>query len=338
MALVFLIGRRIWGFPVGLLAALFAALFPPLVLLSRDLVSESLFIPLELLAVICMLNFRRAGGSAAWAAATGVALGAAILTRNTGFALVVPVLIGLAPAAAGPWPGRLRAPAIGLGCAILAMAPWLIRDAVEFGRLVPVTTSGGISISGTYNEASFRQGDTHGAWRDPQIVPAFRHLFEEPGRDEADVDEILRDDAISFAWEHPGYVASTSAWNVLRLFEIEGGSVVNSHGEPLDQRGVGSETPVAERVGLALAVVLAALGIAVLVRARSRSRRTGLPPAPPSGPAFLWSVPVVMLAIAIPVAGVPRYRLPADPFMLLLAAIAVVSAVEALRGRRGGAR
>lgn len=334
VALVFALGRRIWGFPVGIVAAFFAAVFPPLVLLSRDLVSESLFIPLELLAVLCMLNFRRAGGSLAWAAATGVALGAAILTRNTGLALVIPVAIGLAPAGLGPWTKRLRGPAIGLACALLAMTPWLIRDAIEFDRFVPVTTSGGISISGTYNEASYDQGFTHGAWRDPQAIPEFRHLFEEPGRDEADVDAILRRDAISFAWDHPAYVASTSAWNVLRLFEIEGGSVVDSQGRQLDRRGIGSETPVAERIGLGIAVVLALGGIAVLVAARRRSRRTGLPPDPPSGPAFLWLVPVVMLAISIPVAGVPRYRLPADPFILLLAAIAVVAAVDAVRRRR----
>jgi 4-amino-4-deoxy-L-arabinose transferase-like glycosyltransferase len=335
VALLFLIGRRIWGFPVGLVAALFAALFPPLVLLSRDLVSESLFLPLELLAVLCMLNFRRAGGSATWAAATGVALGAAILTRNTGLALVVPVAIGLAPVGLGSWSKRLRAPAIGLACAVLAITPWLVRDAVEFDRFVPVTTSGGISISGTYNEVSFRQGHTHGAWRDPQAIPSFRHLFEEPGRNEADVDEILRRDATSFAWDHPAYVASTSAWNLLRLFEVEGGSVVDADGQPLDRRGIGSETPVAERIGLALAVALALAGIAVLLASRRRSRRTGRAPDPPSGPAFLWVVPIVMLVIAIPVAGVPRYRLPADPFILLLAAIAAVSAVEAVRRRRG---
>jgi 4-amino-4-deoxy-L-arabinose transferase-like glycosyltransferase len=338
VALIFALGSRIWGFPVGLVAAFFAAVFPPLVLLSRDLVSESLFLPLELLAVLCMLNFRRAGGSASWAAATGVALGAAILTRNTGLALVIPVAIGLAPAGIGPWAKRLRGPAIGLACALLAMTPWLVRDAVEFDRFVPVTTSGGISISGTYNQVSYSQGHTHGAWRDPQVVPGFRHLFEEPGRDEADVDAILRHDAISFAWDHPAYVASTSAWNLLRLFEIEGGSVVDSKGRPLDQRGVGSETPTSERIGLALAVLAALGGIAILLAARRRGRRTGQPPDPPSGPAFLWAVPIVMLAIAIPVAGVPRYRLPADPFILLLASIAAVSIVDAARRRREPAR
>jgi 4-amino-4-deoxy-L-arabinose transferase-like glycosyltransferase len=335
VALIFVLGSRIWGFRVGLVGALFAAIFPPLVLLSRDLVSESLFLPLELLTVLCMMNFRRAGGSAAWAAATGLALGAAILTRNTGVVLVVPVAIGLAPAGLGPWVRRLRGPAIGLACAVLLMTPWLIRDAIEFDRFVPVTTSGGISISGTYNETSYGQGFTHGAWRDPQVIPGFRHLFEEPGRNEEDVDEILRRDAISFAWDHPAYVASTSAWNLLRLFEIEGGSVVDSQGRPLDQRGVGSETPTSERIGLALAVLLALAGIAVLLAARRRGRRTGKAPDPPSGPAFLWAVPIVMLAIAIPVAGVPRYRLPADPFIILLAAIAAVAAADAVRSRRG---
>ena len=60
--LLYLVAKRVWGRRVGLLAAAMAAVFPPLVLLSRDLISETLFIPLELGAVLCVLNFRRSGG------------------------------------------------------------------------------------------------------------------------------------------------------------------------------------------------------------------------------------------------------------------------------------
>jgi len=67
--LLYLITRRIWGRRVGLVAAALAAVFPPLVLLSRDLVSETLFIALMLGALLCVLNFRRSGGALRWAAA-----------------------------------------------------------------------------------------------------------------------------------------------------------------------------------------------------------------------------------------------------------------------------
>jgi hypothetical protein len=32
-------------------------------------------------------------------------------------------------------------------------------------------------------------------------------------------------------------------------------------------------------------------------------------------------VPILMVLVAVPIAGLPRYRLPADPFLLILAAI-----------------
>lgn len=319
--LVYLIAKRIWGRRTGLLAAGFAAVFPPLVLMSRELVSESLFLPLALGAVLCVLEFRRSGRNWRWALAAGALCGLATLTRNTGFVLAIPIAFGL-------WGGRerslrssLAAPAIALVSALVVITPWLLRDAAEFERFVPITTSGGIAISGTYNEASYAAPDTHGAWRTPQIVPEFAHLFVEPGRDEAEVDQILRREALSFAWAHPGYVVETSFWNALRLFEIAGGSVVDERGRAVDNRGIGSTTPAAERIGLAIAAALALLGAVALVRSRAVARRAGTAPRLPTGPAFLWLVPIVMLAVAIPIAGVPRYRLPADPFLMMLAAI-----------------
>ena len=37
---------------------------------------------------------------------------------------------------------------VALACAGVVIAPWLLRDAAEFGRFVPVTTSGGIALGG----------------------------------------------------------------------------------------------------------------------------------------------------------------------------------------------
>lgn len=322
--LLYLIAKRVWGRRVGLVAMAMGAVFPPLVLVSRDLVSESLFIPLELGAVLCVLNFRRSGGELRWALASGALCGLAALTRNTGLALILPVAIGLWPKRSGPWRSPLT-PVLAIACAAIVIAPWIARDAVEFGRFVPITTSGGIATAGTYNEDSFRDASTHGAWRDPQIVPAFAPLFTTPGIDEATTDVKLRHAAQDFAWQHPDYVAETTAWNLLRLFEVAGGSVVDARGKPVEDRGIGSADPTVERIGIAVAVALAIVGALGIVR----SRRKGELPSDgegwiPNGPPYLWLVPILMLAVAAPVAGLPRYRLPADPFLLILAAIGLV--------------
>jgi 4-amino-4-deoxy-L-arabinose transferase-like glycosyltransferase len=326
--LVYLIAKRIWGRRAALLATVFTAVFPPLVLLSRDLVSESLFIPLELGAVLCVLEFRRSGGAWRWAAGAGGLCGLAILTRNTGFVLAIPIALGLWRSEGRPLGRSLSGPLVALACAGVVIAPWLLRDAAEFGRFVPVTTSGGIALAGTYNQISHADSDSHGAWRNPQVVPEFTHLFREPGLDEAEVDRVLRDDALSFAWAHPGYVAETSAWNLLRLLEVSGDSVVDRDGRVYSDRGVGSTNPAADRIGLAIAVLLALVGATALIGSLAKARRDGGPPELPSGPLFLWLVPLAMLAVAMPIAGVPRYRLPADPFLLMLAALGFLWTID----------
>ncbi|HKG35414.1 MAG TPA: glycosyltransferase family 39 protein [Solirubrobacterales bacterium] len=322
--LLYLLVRRIWGRRVGLVAAGLAAIFPPLALLSRDLLSEVLFLPLALGALLCVLNFRRSGGDLRWAVAAGGLSGTAALTRNTGLLVLACVALGVWTLRPRLRPRALAAPLGALACAALVIAPWTIRNAKQFGEFVPLTTAGGFATAGTYNAASYAAASTHGAWRTPQIVPEYRRLFLTPGIDEAGVDDRLREEVRDFAWEHPGYVAEATGWNLLRLFEISGGSVVNSRGEPVTERGIGSAIPVAERIALALAVALAAVGLIAVLRAQSAARDRSGPPSIPAGPLFFWLVPVLVVLASAPIAGLPRYRVPADPFLLTAAAIGLV--------------
>ena len=335
VVLLYLIAKRIWGRRVGLLAAAMAAVFPPLVLLSRDLVSESLFLVLELGALLCVLEFRRSGAMTRWAVAAGAICGLAILTRPTGFVLLACVAFGLWTLRSRASLHSLAAPAAGVLCAVLVLTPWLIRDAAEFGRVVPVTTSGGIATSGTYNQASFEADVEPGAWRDPQAIPRFRPLFMTLGLDEASVDVALRNDARDFAWEHPAYVAEATGWNFLRLFEVLGGSVIDRESKTVSERGIGSADPTAERIGIGIAVVLAAVGLFTLLgpwgKGGNSRRRV------PHGPLFFWAVPILMLLVTAPIAGLPRYRLPVDPFLLILAAIGLLALRDRLTTSRAPA-
>jgi len=315
--LIYLIARRIWGQEIALLAAVLTAIFPPLVLLSRELLSEPLFIVLELGMVLCILEFRRLR-ELRWAALAGLLFGLATLTRNPGPALAVPLIVGL-------WVLRPRlsrqalvAPSLALLCALLTIAPWTVRNAVEFGRLIPVTSGTGFAMAGTYNEASKEDDANPGSWRTPRVAPEYTPLFLTRGIDEGTLDATLRSRASEFALDHPFYVAEVTARNLLRLFEVSGGSVVDPITGPVETRGIGSADPLAERIGLGLAAIFALIGVVAIVR----SRRPGLRRIP-SGPLFLWLVPILLILVAAPINGLPRQRTPADPFIMILAAIGV---------------
>jgi 4-amino-4-deoxy-L-arabinose transferase-like glycosyltransferase len=328
--LLFLIGRRIWGRRVGLVAAALAAVFPPLVLLSRDLLSESLFIAMELAAVLCILEFRRSGEGVRWPAAAGILCGVGALTRNPGIALAIPIAYGAWMLRPAFRPRSLLPPAVVAACTILVILPWTVRNAVDFGRFVPLTSSLGFALAGTYNQESLDDDLHPGSWRTPVVTTEYGDLFHTPGIDEGTLDATMRRQALRFAWDHPGYVAEVAGENLLRLFELQDGSVVGAHNvggrlvaDPRavsTGRGIGSATPASERAGLAVAGVLALLGVVAIARTRAADLRARIP----RGPWFLWLVPVIMILAATPINGLPRYRVPADPFLLILAAIGLV--------------
>jgi 4-amino-4-deoxy-L-arabinose transferase-like glycosyltransferase len=289
--------------------------------------------------LLCVLNFRRSGGALRWAVAAGALGGVAALTRNTGFPLILALPLGVWTMRPRFRPRALLGPVLLLGCAALVIAPWTLRNADRFGRFIPVTTSAGITASGVYNATSFADSKTNGAWRDPQIVPEFRPLFVTPGIDEGAVNATLQRKARDFAWQHPGYVAEVFGWNLLRLFEIAGGSVVDEAGHVLTDRGIGSAVPTSERAGLAIAGALALIGVFAIFRSVPRgSSGVRQRPRIPRGPLFLWLVPILIILTTAPLNGLPRDRLPTDPFLLILAAIGLTWLWHRFTGSREAAR
>jgi 4-amino-4-deoxy-L-arabinose transferase-like glycosyltransferase len=288
---------------------------------------------LALAAVLCALEFRRTR-NLRWVAAAGVLCGVATLTRNVGIVILVPIVIGVWTVRPRISATALVAPALVLACAAVVIAPWAVRNAVEFGRFAPLTTSAGYTAGGIYNRTSFERDGPAGEWLNPQVVPEYTALFRTRGIDEATVDATLRRETREFALEHPLYVAETSGWNLLRMIELVGGSVVDLDGDAVYDRGIGSEVSAWDRLGLGLAAVLAVTGVVAIVRA-GRERGAGRRIAP--GPLFMWLVPILIVVTAAPLGGLPRYRLPADPFLLMLAAIGAAWAWDTLAARRSSA-
>jgi 4-amino-4-deoxy-L-arabinose transferase-like glycosyltransferase len=83
----------------------------------------------------------------------GVLAGLMILTRANAATLLAPLTVAVWDARPR-WSWRALAPPAALvAVALLTMAPWTVRNAVEFGSFVPVSTQLGTVLAGTYNDA-----------------------------------------------------------------------------------------------------------------------------------------------------------------------------------------
>lgn len=320
--LTYLVVRRLWSPQVGEVAALTIAVFPPLVVLQSAVLSDGLFVLLLLAAILTIFRLRDSPTTMGWAVLLGVLCGVAALTRPPGLLFLIPALLGIWTAR-GPSRGRtLAISAVVVVCAALVVAPWTIRNAIVFGRFIPISTEFGWGVSGTYNNVA---REREARWQAPTRVPALRSLIERPGLDEQDLNAELSSRAIDFARAHPGYVARVLLLNVPRLLGITGTHVSKPAFESLaGSNALGRSGYLLVRIStfalLALAVVGAVLGF------RSGSLRRI--------PVFVWVTPVLVLLPALAVLGDPRYRAPADPFLAALAALALVTLWNRLQVKR----
>jgi hypothetical protein len=127
----------------------------------------------------------------------------------------------------------------------------------------------------------------------------------------------LRSAAFHYIREHPTFVLKVGWWNTRRMLELAGRARSRATAATITidhkwaDRGIVCFWIVA---GLALAGALT-----------SRARR-----APP----YVWLVPALMfLSVVFLVVETPRYRTPIDPFLVLLAAAALATGWERVRGR-----
>jgi 4-amino-4-deoxy-L-arabinose transferase-like glycosyltransferase len=323
--LTYLIASRLWGARAAAVAGGIAALFPPLVFLNASLLSEVLFLPLALASVLAALRYRD-DRRLRWAALAGVLCGLAVLTRTNGLPLVLAL-------AAGVWVGRpwrsraaLTAPAAVVLASVLVLAPWVVRNAAVFDRFVGLGTGAGYALAGTYNAEARARAQHPGEPFAPNVLRTYADELAERQRDEAELTAELNDQATKYIRGHPGYVVETMLWNVPRVFDIErrGEFEPTFAAQQVQATGVGPiDSP---SVFLGTLYIVLALGLGGVAAHLVTPRR--------STPAFVWAAPVLLLLPALAIYGLPRYRAPADPFLVMLAALGVVAAYERLTASR----
>src|SRR5213080_1223024 len=117
IVLIGLLGRRVAGTRIGLVAAAIAAVYPALWMLDSSLRSESLYLPL--IVLVLLLTYAR---RFVW---LGVVLGLAALTRSEAL-LLVPLLLFALP------PPRLKPALVVIASCFVVIAPWLARNWITF--------------------------------------------------------------------------------------------------------------------------------------------------------------------------------------------------------------
>jgi 4-amino-4-deoxy-L-arabinose transferase-like glycosyltransferase len=314
VALIGVLGALLWGPRTGVIATALAAVYVPLILVGGAVMSEPLFAVAMLAAVIAAVLHRRSAHRYRYAVLTGVLLGLAILTRANAIILLVPLAFAV-------WDGRPRRawrslgpPAVLVAAALATLAPWTIRNAEQLHAFVPVSTQLGSSLAGTYNDAARNDPDNPGAWRAIKHVPEYASLWRQVRTTpEATLERRLRRAALDDIADHPLYVAEVGFYNTLRMLDLDGRGRWRATAATITVEHGWADA------GVVCFWVFAALAVAGALTGRARR-------APP----WLWAVPALLfLSVVFLAVETPRYRTPLDPFVILLAAVALS------RARRG---
>jgi 4-amino-4-deoxy-L-arabinose transferase-like glycosyltransferase len=311
VALIGMLGVQLLGRTTGLVTMGLAAIYVPAILVSEALMSEQLFVVLMLGALVAAIHQGRSAHPYAFALLAGLLAGLAVLTRANGLILLVPLVIAVWAAPRRSWRSA-GPPAVLVAVALATVAPWTIRNAVELHAFVPVSTQLGWALAGTYNDEARNDHVNPGSWRSLRRVPEYKPLVA----DFPTVPEIVMERRLSragreFIDRHPGYLATVAYWNTRRLLDLASLRWSRHTASTI------SVDPGWADAGVVSFWIFAALALAgATLRATRRV------------PWFVWLLPLAMyLSVIFLAAETPRYRAPLDPFIVLLAAIAVTQLV-----------
>ncbi len=306
-----LLGRRVGGDRVGWLAAAVAAIYPYLWVNDGLIMSETLAAGLTAGAVLLTYRLRSRPGLAT-AAGLGVVCGLATLTRAE-LALLAPLLAIPTAFALRSEATKMRVLVAVLAIAVagIVVAPWIIWNSTRFDKPVLISTNEGIALLGSSCDHVF-YGPATGL-TDLRCLP---DPF--PKGDQSVVGETFRKKAFDYIGDHKGrfpvvlLARAGRTWSLFRPADML--SVNEDEGRPrwITGLGLGFYYPL-----LALAIG----GVVTMIR-----RRISVWP--------LLVPAVVVTAGTLLAYGQTRFRVPAEPSIVVLAAFALVAAFDWSRSRR----
>jgi 4-amino-4-deoxy-L-arabinose transferase-like glycosyltransferase len=302
VVLIYLIAERMFGRREARVAAAFFAVLPGPLYLTGVFLSEStfIFILVAFLALVVFLPDRR------WTPIVlGVALGLAALTRGEGLLMpIIPLAVWWGAYGRAGWARRA---AVLLLAMVLTIAPWTIRNAIVMDGFVPV----GNNPSGTL--WSGHNPDANGWIVNPDKLPS----VSGSGSKETQRADELRRQAIDWAVHNPIKELGLIPRRLIMLNQGSGGSIggwLNAGERYQWQLGTSSIlvfTVLGDAFGyFLLFVTLASLA---LIGARRLWRMH------PGMRGVLAYLALCLVNYGVIYYGQWRYRIPMEPFMILVA-------------------
>jgi 4-amino-4-deoxy-L-arabinose transferase-like glycosyltransferase len=310
VALIGLLGREVAGSRAGIVAAGTAAIYPNLWINDGLLLPETLAVVATAAALLFTYRLMRTA-ALRYAALLGVACALAMLSRGE-LALLVPLLAVPATLMIKDigWWQRLRVGGVVVLAAAVLVAPWQAFLLYRFERPTFISYGDGGVIAGANCDATY-SGFLIGSWlglcrperesREPSVAAAQRRDL---GRD------YMRDHLDRL----PIVVAARVGrlWGVYRPFQMARFSVAEGKPRWASLAGWWMFWPLVG-LGAAGAVVLRGRGVALLP---------------------LLTPLVLVTVVAAMFYGLVRFRAPAEPSVVVLAAVALEAAFVRVRARR----
>jgi 4-amino-4-deoxy-L-arabinose transferase-like glycosyltransferase len=296
----FVLGRQLVRPAVGLVAAAVSALYPFFLYYSGQLLTETLF--MALVVWLFVVGFKAvAARSIRWFALFGVLAGLAALCRAEVF-LFGPLFALWCAWRSSKLPlRRLRLAGVAALTMLLVMLPWGLRNAATHGQLILTTTKLGYNLYKYYHP-------TMTADQTVRTVP-----FPEFGdRTEPQREALLRAEGLAFMRQDPARTLWFMVNKLVLLFKLTPSNEVNRQYALVSLLSYG--------------LLLPFMGAGFYLGLRRGGR-------------FLPLLAYVLFSIATKAAvfaGI-RLRMQIEPFLILLAALAIVTGAERLLAAARGA-
>lgn len=300
--LIGLAGRHVRGPTVGLVAGGLAAVYPMLFQVDTALMAETLYALFVSAFLLAVYRAIETPSTVRWVVA-GLLVGLAALTRTEGI-LLFPLVIVPEALRRGAVPRRVRWRAIGLSAAatFVVITPWIARNAITFDRFIPISNNSGTLLAGANCDRSYN-GQYRGAWR-LECVTDIDVFALEPA-----VADRYRDVGLDYASDHVSELPGVVAARVLRTFGLY------EPKQQLDWEAFEGRDITWHTAGHRMFLVLLPLAIAGAVLLWRAKR-----------PVWPLIAPVVCVVFTAAVSyGNQRFRILAEPGILILAAVSLVA-------------
>jgi hypothetical protein len=319
------VGRRLWSPLAGVFAAAAVAFYPNLVFHTAALLSETLYMALFLAALAVLLGAGRRGDtSTARVVVFAILFALAVMVRPIILPLVIPLLV-LWWLRDRDWRQLLRVGGVTVAVLVVVIGGWTIRNAVQMGAFVPISTNAGDNLCVAYAPHATGAFGTNKAC--DLKDPLYNSELAGPAG-EVRHDRMLRSRAFRFARGDTGRLP----WLVWRRSyytyrnDYDGLVAVQSYMSDawMAPSTLSTLVSVADWMYLGLAL-LGVAGLATLLIARRGDSFARW--------VFLWST---LITAVVPLAffGDARFKVPVLPLLGVAAGVALGASVEWVRAPR----